>query len=67
MHIPSRLKFLQPDNQNSTYTEDKAMTRSGLLFAGAENALCGHETPDGSTPYAAPSYWAAFILLDSLD
>lgn len=43
------------------------MTRSGLLFAGAENALCGHETPDGSTPYAAPSYWAAFILLDSLD
>ena len=33
----------------------------------ARNHLRRYTAPDGSTPYAAPSYWAAFILLDSLD
>ena len=28
-------------------TEDRALTRTGLLFAGAENVLLGEEVPDG--------------------
>ena len=34
------------DNQSPRYTEDKALTRSGLLMAGANNALMGLELPE---------------------
>jgi len=46
----SDFKFLQlhigGDNERR-YVEDKAMTRSGLLFAGANNALGGKDIPEG--------------------
>ena len=34
------------DNHNPKYTEDKSLTRSGLLMAGANNALMGIEIPE---------------------
>lgn len=42
-----RLGFLQMDNGRPRYVEDKAMTRSGLLFAGAQNTFDGVKIPDG--------------------
>ena len=43
-----KLDFLMlGDNQNPKYVEDKALTRSGLLMAGANNALTGLELPEG--------------------
>lgn len=42
-----RLNFLMlEDNHNLKYTEDKSLTRSGLLMAGANNALIGIEIPE---------------------
>ena len=41
------LDFLMlADDRNPKYTEDKALTRSGLLMAGANNALMGLELPE---------------------
>ena len=41
-----KLNFLQlDDNNRSPYVEDKALTRSGLLMSGANNALMGIEMP----------------------
>lgn len=37
----------QENNELSRYMEDKALTRSGLLFSGANNALRGILIPDG--------------------
>ncbi len=34
-------------NNQSNYVEDKALTRSGLLMSGANNALMGIEIPEG--------------------
>ena len=42
-----RLGFLQMDNDRPRYVEDKAMTRSGLLFAGAQNTFDGVKIPEG--------------------
>lgn len=43
----SSLSFLTAGNENSKrFEEDKALTRSGLLFSGANNALRGRELPD---------------------
>lgn len=43
-----RLNFISLDNDNlPLYVEDKAMTRSGLLFAGANHALKGKVLPEG--------------------
>lgn len=42
------LPFLIPFNDNSLiYNEDKALSRSGLLFSGANNILCGKPIPVG--------------------
>ncbi len=43
----SRLNFLQAGNRNTHRSEgDEALSRSGLLFAGVNNALRGIELPD---------------------
>jgi CHAT domain-containing protein len=42
----ANLSFLL-GNDEKRYQEDKALTRSGLLFAGANNALKGQPLPDG--------------------
>ncbi len=45
----NRLNFLQSwDNSLSRYEEDKALTRSGLLFTGANNALTGKPLPENA-------------------
>ena len=41
------LGFLMSDNDRPRYVEDKALTRSGLLFSGANNALTGIALPEG--------------------
>ena len=41
------MDFLMFDDKRPRYVEDKAMTRSGLLFAGANNALMGKKLPEG--------------------
>ena len=41
------LGFLMSDNDKPRYVEDKALTRSGLLFSGANNALTGIALPEG--------------------
>lgn len=40
------LPFMR-DNNRPRFVEDKAMTRSGLLFAGANNVLSGKTIPEG--------------------
>ena len=43
-----QLKFLMHDTENNQqYVEDKAMTRSGLLFCGAQNTFNGDAIPEG--------------------
>ena len=42
-----KLSFLKQSNNHPKYEEDKAMTRSGLLFAGANNALRNEKLPEG--------------------
>lgn len=42
-----KLRFLQMSDDRPRYIEDKAMTRSGLLFAGAQNTFDGVEIPAG--------------------
>lgn len=39
------LSFISLDDTQNGLTEDKALTRSGLLFAGANNALTGKKIP----------------------
>lgn len=42
------LRFLMlSHDKNPRYVEDKALTRSGLLLAGANNALMGKQLPEG--------------------
>ena len=41
------LNFLMLNNNQPRYVEDKALTRSGLLLAGANNALMGKKLPEG--------------------
>jgi CHAT domain-containing protein/tetratricopeptide (TPR) repeat protein len=43
----SNLGFLSFNYDDKRYKEDKALTRSGLLFAGANNALEGKALPKG--------------------
>lgn len=44
----NNLDFLMMnDNMQPHYVEDKALTRSGLLLAGANNALMGKKLPEG--------------------
>lgn len=40
------LGFLQIGDNSPRYVEDKALTRSGLLFTGANNVLTGKPVPD---------------------
>lgn len=42
-----KLRFLLMDDKQQGFVEDKAMTRSGLLFAGAQNTFNGVEIPAG--------------------
>ena len=44
--LDNMLSFLSVGNKQNQYVEDKAMTRSGLLFAGANNALEGKRLPE---------------------
>ena len=44
----NRLSFLMTDNNSPKYVEDKSMTRSGLIFSGANIALGGEELPEGT-------------------
>jgi CHAT domain-containing protein len=41
------MRFLNMGDAQANYVEDKAMTRSGLLFSGAENTFSGVEIPAG--------------------
>ena len=41
------MDFLMLNDDRPRYTEDRAMTRSGLFFSGANNALMGKPLPDG--------------------
>lgn len=41
------LSFLMLGDNQPRYVEDKALTRSGLLLAGANNALMGKKLPEG--------------------
>lgn len=41
------LSFLMIGDNDHKYVEDKALTRSGLLMAGANNALMGKQLPEG--------------------
>lgn len=41
------LSFLMLNDNQPRYVEDKALTRSGLLLAGANNALMGKKLPEG--------------------
>ena len=43
----SKLSFLQQSAGQSAGSEDKMLTRSGLLFAGANHVLKGRSLPDG--------------------
>ena len=44
--LDNMLSFLSVGNNQNHYVEDKALTRSGLLFAGANNALEGKQLPE---------------------
>lgn len=41
------MDFITSEDRKYQYIEDKALTRSGLLLAGANNALTGKTLPDG--------------------
>jgi len=41
------LKFIQQPSSRINYEEDKSLTHSGLVFAGANNVLEGVEIPEG--------------------
>lgn len=43
----NNLDFLMLGDKHPRYIEDKALTRSGLLLAGANNALMGKKLPEG--------------------
>lgn len=43
----THLNFLMVNDNQPRYVEDKALTRSGLLLAGANNALMGKKLPEG--------------------
>jgi CHAT domain-containing protein len=43
----NNFKFVSFNSNDNRYKEDKALTRSGLLFAGANNALSGKALPEG--------------------
>lgn len=46
--VNKRLLFMSQSTDNARgYAEDKALTRTGLLMAGANNALIGKEIPEG--------------------
>lgn len=46
-NMNQNLYFLQMGDNARSYIEDKAMTRSGLLFSGAQNTFNGVEIPEG--------------------
>lgn len=62
-----RLGFLQLDNDRPRYIEDKAMTRSGLLFAGAQNTFDGVKIPDGVDDGVLTAQEVAQLDLRGLD
>ena len=62
-----RLGFLQLDNDRPRYVEDKAMTRSGLLFVGAQNTFNGVIIPDGVDDGVLTAQEVAQLDLRGLD
>ena len=46
-NMNQNLYFLQMGDNARSFIEDKAMTRSGLLFSGAQNTFNGVEIPNG--------------------
>lgn len=64
----ANLSFLMTGNDNAPrYVEDKAMTRSGLLFTGANNALMGKELPENINDGILTANEIAHLDLRGLD
>jgi len=65
------LQFLQMQqvdgSNNHRYIEDKSMTRSGLLFSGANNALEGEDIPEGIDDGILTANEIAHVDLRGLD
>ena len=62
-----RLRFLQTSDDRQIYVEDNAMTRSGLLFAGAQNIFNGVQIPIGIDDGVLTAHEASFLDLHGLD
>ena len=62
------LSFLKMDNQRfGKYIEDKALTRSGLLFTGANNALMGRSLPENTQDGLLTAQEISMLDLHGLD
>lgn len=61
------LKFLINSDDNIQLSEDKAMTRSGLLLAGANNALMGKRLPENTEDGILTSKEIANLDFSKLD
>ncbi len=62
------LRFLKNNDDISvSYAEDKAMTRSGLLFTGANNALMGIDVPDNTEDGVLTAKEIANLDFNNLD
>ncbi len=62
-----RLRFVRLDDNQPRYVEDKAMTRSGLLFVGAQNTFDGIEIPAGVDDGVLTAQEISFLDLRGLD
>lgn len=65
--LMNKLSFLLHSNNPPRYIEDKAMNRSGLLFAGANNVLSGKKLPDGVNDGILTASEIAHLDLRGLD
>lgn len=61
------LNFLRLNENAPRHTEDKALTRSGLLFAGANNALTGKPIPEDTQDGILTAHEIARLDLSGLD
>lgn len=63
----NRVKFLNFDDNISMGTDDKALTRSGLLFTGANRALKGQDIPEGTDDGILLAKEIALLDLSNVD
>ena len=64
----NNLNFLQlNDNKSARYVEDKALTRTGMLFSGANNALSGKPIPENIQDGILTAREISFLNLRGLD